>query len=116
MEKDITPQGAIVRDFGQVVPSGMNTKWQAYGRESLRIQKKIQSKFDISVRQEGSIYLASDDEEVQLLEELHEINASNSYPSKLLTKEQCLAKYPKLRKGYVMAGLFYQRKLWSNHA
>ena len=111
LERDKTSQGATVRNFGQVVPSGMNTKWQAYGRESLRIYKKIQSKFDISVRQEGSIYLASDDDEVQLLEELHEINASNSYPSELLTKEQCIAKYPKLRKNYVKAGLFFPEEI-----
>ncbi len=111
LERDKTSQGATVRNFGQVVPSGMNTKWQAYGRESLRIYKKIQSKFDISVRQEGSIYLASDDDEVQLLEELHETNASNSYPSELLTKEQCIAKYPKLRKNYVKAGLFFPEEI-----
>jgi len=111
LEKDSTPQGATVRNFGQVVPSGMNTKWQAYGRESLRIYKKIQSKFNISVRQEGSIYLASNEEEVQLLEELHVINTSNSYPSELLTKKQCLAKYPGLRNEYVKAGLFFPEEI-----
>ncbi len=111
VEKDGKPQGATVRNFGQVVPSGMNSKWQAFGRESLRIYKKIQSKFDISVRQEGSIYLASNDEEVQLLEELHTINISNSYPSELLTKEKCLLKYPNLRSDYVKAGLFFPEEI-----
>ncbi|HZJ21645.1 MAG TPA: TIGR03364 family FAD-dependent oxidoreductase [Pricia sp.] len=111
VERDGKPQGATVRNFGQVVPSGMDTKWQAYGRESLRIYKKIQSKFDISVRQEGSIYLASNDEEVQLLEELHTINISNSYPSELFTKEQCLGKYPNLRSDYVKAGLFFPEEI-----
>lgn len=47
IEKDKFPQGATVRNFGQVVPSGMNTKWQSFGRESLRIYKEIQQKFDI---------------------------------------------------------------------
>ncbi|WP_373517784.1 TIGR03364 family FAD-dependent oxidoreductase, partial [Pricia sp.] len=111
VEKDAKPQGATVRNFGQVVPSGMDAKWQAYGRESLRIYKKIQSKFDISVRQEGSIYLASNDEEVQLLEELRAINISNAYPSELLTKEQCLRKYPNLRSDYVKAGLFFHEEV-----
>ncbi len=111
VERDGKPQGATVRNFGQVVPSGMDTKWQTYGRESLRIYKKIQSKFDISVRQEGSIYLASNDEEVQLLEELHTINISNAYPSELLTKEQCLGKYPNLRSDYVKAGLFFPEEI-----
>ncbi len=111
VERDGQPQGATVRNFGQVVPSGMDSKWQVFGRESLRIYKKIQSKFDISVRQEGSIYLASNDEEVQLLEELHSINNSNSYASELYTKEKCLLKYPNLRSDYVKAGLFYPEEI-----
>ncbi|NNE76618.1 MAG: FAD-dependent oxidoreductase, partial [Pricia sp.] len=111
LERDGKPQGATVRNFGQVVPSGMNTKWQAYGRESLRIYKNIQKKFDISVRQEGSIYLASNEEEVQLLEELRDINRRFSYPSELWTKAQCLEKYPGLRDDYVKAGLFFPEEI-----
>ena len=111
IEKDAQPQGATVRNFGQVVPSGMDSKWQNFGRESLAIYKEIQSQFDISVTQEGSIYLASNKEEVQLLEELKEINSSNSYPSQLLTKKQCLEGYPNLREDYVQAGLFFPEEV-----
>ena len=111
IEKDAQPQGATVRNFGQVVPSGMDSKWQNFGRESLAIYKEIQSQFDISVTQEGSIYLASNKEEVQLLEELKEINSSNSYPSQLLTKKQCLENYPNLREDYVQAGLFFPEEV-----
>ena len=35
IEKDKAPQGATVRNFGQVVPSGMNEKWQTYGRNAV---------------------------------------------------------------------------------
>lgn len=111
LEKDQKPQGATVRNFGQVVPSGMNTKWQLFGRESLRIYKEIQSEFDISVRQEGSVYLASNDEEVQLLEELNGINRANGYPSQLLTKNACLDRYPNLRSDYIKAGLFFPEEV-----
>lgn len=111
LEKDAKPQGATVRNFGQVVPSGMDSKWQNFGRESLAIYKSIQADFDISVRQEGSIYIASDEEEVQLLEELREINRSNAYPSELLTKQQCLDRYPNLREGYVKAGLYFPEEV-----
>ncbi len=107
LEKDNKPQGATIQNFGQVVPSGMDTKWQTYGRESLRIYKEIQQKFDISVRNEGSIYIASNEEEVQLLEELCVINKANDYTSKLLTKKECLERYPKLRSDYVKAALFF---------
>ncbi|WP_053991541.1 TIGR03364 family FAD-dependent oxidoreductase [Mangrovimonas sp. TPBH4] len=111
LEKDQFPQGATVRNFGQVVPSGMNTKWQNFGRESLEIYKDIQSKFDISIRQNGSVYLASNDEEVALIEELSEINKANQYSSKLLTKGQCLTNYSGLRSDYVQAGLFFPEEV-----
>lgn len=111
IEKDGIPQGATVRNFGQVVPSGMNTKWQNYGRESLAIYKQIQEEYDITVEQEGSVYLASNDEEVQLLEELRQINLTNSYDSEMLTAQQCLEAYPALRKDYVKAGLYFPQEV-----
>lgn len=111
LEKNKMPQGATTQNFGQVVPSGMNTKWQAYGRESLKIYKNIQQQFDITLRENGSVYLASNPEEVQLIEELHQINNRNQYPSVLLTKEECLKKYPGLRSEYIQAGLFFPEEV-----
>jgi len=111
IEKDKQPVSATIRNFGQVVPSGMDTKWQNYGRESLNIYNDIQDQFDISVRKNGSIYLASNDEELQLLEELAVINASNNYESQLLTKAQCIERYAGLRSDYVKAGLFFPQEV-----
>lgn len=111
LEKDSTPKNATVRNFGQVVPSGMNTKWQNYGRRSLAIYKSIQAEFDISVRQEGSIYIASNEEEVQLLEELKAINAANNYKSSLISKTECLKRYQGLNHKYVKAGLFFPEEI-----
>ncbi len=111
IERDAYPTGATIRNFGQVVPSGMDRKWQQYGRESLKVYKEIQSKADISVREEGSIYLASNTEEIQLLEELASINRENGYSSVLWTKDQCLDRYPNLREGYVKAGLFFPQEV-----
>ena len=39
LEKDKAPQSATTRNFGQVVPSGMDTKWQNYGRKVCRFTK-----------------------------------------------------------------------------
>lgn len=111
IERDAYPNGATIRNFGQVVPSGMDRKWQQYGLESLRVYKEIQSKTDISVREEGSIYLASNDEELQLLEELAAINRKHGYRSVLWTKQQCLERYPGLKEGYVKAGLFFPEEV-----
>lgn len=111
LEKNSKPEGATVRNFGQVVPSGMDRKWQNFGKESLKIYKDIQSQFDISIRQNGTVYLASNEEEMQLIEELHQINISNDYESNLLSKEQCLAKYPGLRSDYCTGGLFFPQEV-----
>lgn len=111
LEKGSKPQGATVKNFGQVVPSGMNQKWQNFGRKSLDIYKSIQKEFDISVKENGTIYLASNEEEVQLLEELHQINKTNSYTSQLYTKQQCLNKYSGLKSSYCKAGLFFPEEI-----
>ena len=110
-EKNNRPQGATVRNFGQVVPSGMNTQWQAYGRRSLEIYKQLQQQTDLTVRPFGSVYFASDDGEMTLLEELYAINQSNSYPSVLLTKAECLARYPHLQSDYCRGGLFFPEEI-----
>lgn len=114
VEKDNFPIGASTQNFGQVVPSGMNIKWQSYGRKSLEIYKEIQAKFDISVSQNGSIYLASNQEELQLIEELHEINISNNYSSILLSKNECYTKYPSMHESYCLGGLFFPEELSVN--
>jgi len=107
LERSSQPRGATVRNFGQVVPSGLDQKWQQFGRESLQIYKSIQAQFDISVRELGSIYIASDDEELSLLEELQVINKANDYPSQLWTAQECHDRYPQLREDYCCGGLFF---------
>ena len=114
LERHSAPRGATVRNFGQVVPSGMDRKWQGYGRESLEIYKSIQQQFDISVRQAGSIYLASDDEELQLLEELHDINRDEGYSSELWTPSRCSTRYPQLRISDCCGGLFFPEEVSVN--
>ncbi|MDW3645508.1 MAG: TIGR03364 family FAD-dependent oxidoreductase [Bacteroidia bacterium] len=111
LEKDARPRGATVRNFGQIVPSGMDAKWQGYGRRSLEIYKSIQAKFDITLRQNGSIYLASDEEEMNLLHELSEINEKHNYASEVWDAQKCLHNYEGLRKDYCMGGLFYPEEV-----
>ena len=111
LERDGEPSQASVRNFGQCVPSGMNLKWQAYGRRSLEIYKTLQSRFDVGVRENGSVYLASNEDELQLLHELASINKANDYLSVLLTKDECLARYPGLRSDYVVGGLLFPQEV-----
>ena len=107
LEKDGQPKGATVRNFGQVVPSGLDKTWQPIGRESLKIYKELQSQFDLSVRNLGTVYIASDEEEQTLLEELYATNKENDYSSQLLNADACIQKFPTLRNDYCRAGLYF---------
>ncbi|QKX03901.1 TIGR03364 family FAD-dependent oxidoreductase [Aquimarina sp. TRL1] len=111
VEKDKVPRGATTQNFGQVVPSGMNTKWQAYGRQSLQLYKEIQQEFDITVREEGSVYVASNEEEMQLIEELAKINKANDYTAVLRSKKECLQILPGLNESYVVGGLQFPQEV-----
>jgi FAD dependent oxidoreductase TIGR03364 len=108
LEKDSQPTEATVRNFGMVIPSGMSQgKWQEYGLRSTEIYQDIQSQFDITVRNNGSAYIASDTTEMTLLEELATINEKRGYQSVITSKEDCLERYPGLRASYCVGGLFF---------
>ncbi|GAA4450020.1 TIGR03364 family FAD-dependent oxidoreductase [Nibrella saemangeumensis] len=111
VEKDAKPVQATVRNFGQVVPSGLGERWFGYGRRSLEIYRDIQQEYDLTVRQNGSVYIASDEEEWQLLNELYDRRRAEHYPCHLLSKTQTLAKYPVLQAGYVRGALFFPEEL-----
>lgn len=111
LEKNSIPQGATVRNFGQVVPSGMDPKWQNFGRESLSIYNELQDQTNLTIRKNGSVYIASNNEEMQLINELYEINKNNSYESVLLSKSECINKFDGLRSDYCKGGLFFPQEL-----
>ena len=86
-------------------------KWQQYGLRSIAIYKTLHALFDISVKQAGSVYLASDETELTLTRELHDINLEEGYSSVLLSAEQCLRQYPGLKKSYCRGGLFFPEEI-----
>jgi len=88
-EKDQYPVGATVRNFGQVVPSAMSSAWFAYGIRGTAIYKEIQDEFDITVRNNGSVYIASDQDELKLIHELKDVMDDRNYGSVLLSTQQC---------------------------
>ena len=111
LEKDRYPVGATVRNFGQVVPSGLAGRWFNYGRRSLDIYQSIQQETDLTVRTNGTVYIASDTDEWKLANELHDRYEHIGYTSELLSKAQCLAKYPALQPDYVQGGLFFPQEM-----
>ncbi len=111
LEKDNFPIGSTVRNFGQVVPSGMAGKWFDYGLKSLEIYQDIQQKIDISVRKNGSIYIASDEDEWLLANELYSHHQRTNYLCNLLSKRQCLEMYPELKPDYVRGAIYFPEEI-----
>src|SRR5690625_4883938 len=111
LEKDNYPSGATVRNFGQIVPSGMYGIWFDYGIRSMSIYKSIQKELDISVRNDGSVYLASDNEEQALIHELKAYYDIKGYKSKLLSKENTLRKYTAIKDSYVKEAILFPEEI-----
>lgn len=111
LEKDNFPVGSTVRNFGQVVPSGMAGEWFDYGVRGLDIYQSIQKEMDISVRNNGSIYIASDMDEVQVIHELAAHYHTKGYVHELYSKDQILSKYPDLNPNYVKEAIVFDQEL-----
>jgi FAD dependent oxidoreductase TIGR03364 len=75
------------------------------------IYKTIQHEFDLSIRTNGTVYIASDHDEQQLIHELKSSMDARAYPSVLMTSEQCVAKWPALKKSYCKEGLFFAQEV-----
>lgn len=112
LEKDAQPLEATVRNFGQIIPSGMaEDEWFDYARVSLDTYKTIQADYDISIRNNGSLYLASSALEMQVLDEKHGRYQALGYPSQLLTAAQCRQRLPAVRADYCAGGLLFAQEV-----
>jgi FAD dependent oxidoreductase TIGR03364 len=112
LEKDARPMEATVRNFGQIIPSGMaEGEWFDYARVSLATYKAIQAEYDISIRASGSLYLASSALEMQVLEEKHARYQELGYASQVLTSAQCRQRLPPVRADYCAGGLLFEQEV-----
>jgi FAD dependent oxidoreductase TIGR03364 len=112
LEKDARPMEATVRNFGQIIPSGMaEGEWFDYARVSLATYKDIQAEYDISIRPSGSLYLASSALEMQVLQEKHARYQALGYASRVLTPAQCRQRLPPVRADYCAGGLLFEQEV-----
>jgi glycine/D-amino acid oxidase-like deaminating enzyme len=112
LEKDARPMEATVRNFGQIIPSGMaEGEWFDYARVSLATYKAIQAEYDISIRASGSLYLASSALEMQVLEEKYARYQELGYASQVLTPAQCRQRLPPVRADYCAGGLLFEQEV-----
>jgi FAD dependent oxidoreductase TIGR03364 len=113
-DRENSPDQASVRNFGQIVPSGFGKEWQKHGITSMEIYRSIQKQAQLDLKEEGSLYIASDDDEIRLLEELNFINANNNYDSILLDHSDIKKLYPEIRLSYARAGLQFPLEIQIN--
>ena len=112
LEKDARPTEATVRNFGQIVPSGMpEGEWFDHARLTLDTYKTIQAECDISIRPTGAVYLASSPLEMQVLEEKHARYQAVGYASQVLTAGQCRQRLPAVRADYCAGGLLFEQEV-----
>ncbi len=112
LEKDARPMEATVRNFGQIITSGMaEGEWFDYARAGLATYQHIQAEYDISIRQNGSLYLASTPLEMQVLEEKHARYQTIGYPSRVLTAAQCRERLPAVQASYCVGGLLFEQEV-----
>lgn len=107
LEKDNKPVGSTIQNFGQIVPSGLDSEWLKYGTRSLEIYGELQKEADFTLLKNGSVYVASDLTEIALIEELHEIQKKANYKSEILDKSATIQKFPDLNRDYIQGALFY---------
>ncbi|WP_341225741.1 TIGR03364 family FAD-dependent oxidoreductase [uncultured Arcticibacterium sp.] len=111
LEKDEKQAGSSTQNFGQVVPSGLSSTWNKYGQRSLVHYLELQQKADFTIRQQGSVYIASDDAEQELLEEQRDIHAKAGYENIMFSKKGIIERFPDLNPDYIKSGLFYPQEL-----
>lgn len=112
LEAGATPRGATVRNFGQVVPSGQDLNgWRQLGMRSLALYKEVANAFKLPIQEQGSLYVASDEAECELLQELAEFDAVMEYQSEQWNVKQCLNKVPCLKTSYAKLGLYYPQEI-----
>jgi len=110
LERDQQPNEATVRNFGQIVPSGMSSQWFPRGRRAAEIYRHLQSQTDLTLRENGSIYIASDEEEMAVLEETHALFQGRDYPSELWTAAQVREHLPPVRPDYPVGALYFPQE------
>lgn len=101
LERNPLPNDASTRNFGMIVqtivaPSG---EWATYAHDSREIYLELQRDYDLPVRQIGSMYVASTEAEVSVLQEFAHLYATQ-YRCDYLTADEAVRCYPFLRAAY----------------
>ncbi len=112
LERNQSPSDASTRNFGMIVQTIVETgsEWSSFARASREIYQAIQAETGITVRNPGSLYLASTDGEVQVLKEFAATYASTYFCQYLAADEVC-KRYPFVQASYCQGALLFPNDL-----
>ncbi len=108
LERNAWPNDASTRNFGMVVRSIVETdgEWAAYVRDTAEIYRAIQQEQDITLRNPGSLYIASTEAESQVLREFAHFYGE-SYHCDYIDAPEALRRYAFIRESYCHGALHF---------
>lgn len=112
LERNEMPSDASRRNFGMVKRTVVPTtgEWIAHAHATADIYRQIQCEIDISIQEDGSLYLASTEPERAVLVEFAQ-RYSATYGCELLDARQARERYPFIRAEYCAEALFFPQDL-----
>jgi D-hydroxyproline dehydrogenase subunit beta len=110
LEKDNRPVGSTIQNFGQMVPSGLDDYWQKFGIRSLEIFDELQAEADFTLVKNGSVYIASDEDELNLINEVAELHNKAGYSQEILSKTATKVLFPDINSKYIKGSIFYPKE------
>lgn len=108
VERNTYPSDASARNFGMVVQTIVETQgeWPAYARASRETYVTLQEEHDIGVRNTGSLYISSTENERRVLEEFASVHAQSLHCT-YLDATEALYRYPLVRASYCSGALHF---------
>jgi FAD dependent oxidoreductase TIGR03364 len=112
LERNPWPADASIRNFGMLPQTIVEADgpWAGFARDSASIYRSIQEEIDITVREKGSLYLASTEAEQSVLAEFATRRAGN-FGCVYLDAPEVLARFPFVCAEYCRAGLLFPHDL-----
>jgi FAD dependent oxidoreductase TIGR03364 len=108
VERNDWPRDASARNFGMIIPSGMEPgPWHDRSLESLRVYEKLARQLPISDVRRGMTYLAATEHEASVLAEFSRIGPDQGYRCELLDPAEAAQRNPAVRADACRAALHF---------
>jgi FAD dependent oxidoreductase TIGR03364 len=109
IERNAVPADASTRNFGMVARTLVHpaSEWAPVAAATAEVYREVQRRVDISVRQNGSIYIAGTEAEDTVLREFAAGPGAAAYPCTYLEREEALARFPVIQADYCRGVLLF---------